>query len=66
MNDEQTAAILLRQDAVSKARERMLGAILSYEPCRVLTIGDAKFLADWASTVSYDAIKAVDEKEGRA
>lgn len=60
-----TEDTLARQDAVARARTRMMDAILNYEPCRVLTIGDAKFLSDWASTVSWDAIRDVDEKEGR-
>ena len=62
MNKQNT---LDRQDACAKARERMLAMLMSYEPCRALTVGDVIWIADWASTVSFDAIKFVDEKEGR-
>ena len=60
-----TQPLLIRQEATRKARERMFEALVGFEPCRTLTIGDVKFIADWASTVTFDAIKQVDEEEGR-
>jgi hypothetical protein len=57
---------LVRQDACAAARERMLTMLLNYEPCRALTVGDVIWIADWASTVSFDAIRQVDEKEERS
>lgn len=46
-----------KQQAAAKACDRMLQALLGYEPCRDLTIGDVKFISEWARTCAFDAIE---------
>lgn len=60
-----TEEILRRQDASRDAYDSMLKTMFSYEPCRVLTIADVKFLAEMVRTVTFGAIEDVDKKEGR-
>lgn len=59
-------ATLLRQDAAARARKRMFDMLVGYEPCRKLQVCDVVSIADWVSTVTFDAIREVDEKEDRA
>lgn len=56
MRDHQ-AILLAKQDAAAKAGDRMLEALLGYEPCRDLTVGDVKFISEWARTCAFSAIE---------
>ncbi len=47
----------LAQAEAQKAHDRMLEMLLGFEPAQSLTIADAKFIAEWARTVSFDAIE---------
>lgn len=58
-------ALLIRQDATAKARERMMQMLLQFEPMREIKLGDVIWIADWVSTITFDAIRDVDDKEER-
>jgi hypothetical protein len=60
-----TRAIILRQEATAHARKRMFDMLVGFEPCRELKVGDIICIADWVSTITFDAIKFVDEEEQR-
>ena len=49
--------LLKQQGAAKKAHDRMLDALIDYEPCGRLTVDDARFIARWCQTVTFDALK---------
>lgn len=59
------ATLKARQEASARVRQRMLEALIGYDPCRDLRIADVQFIANWAQTIAFDAMADV-EAEGAA
>jgi hypothetical protein len=50
-----------QQRAAEEAGEQMMRTLLHFEPCRVLTVGEVKFIAERCRTAAFDAIRACAE-----
>lgn len=46
-----------KQNAAQKAHDRMLEALMGFAPTQDLRVSDVKFIADYARTIAFDAIK---------
>lgn len=60
MMPEAQARLLKQQSAAKKAHDRMLDALIDYAPFGTLRIEDARFVANWCQTVTFDALKEMD------
>ncbi len=57
-NQEKQMKLLAQaQFEAQKAGDRMLEMLLGFEPAQSLTIANSKFIAEWARTISFDAIE---------
>ncbi len=48
-----------RQDAADEVYERMLAALIGFDPCGKLTVADVQYIARLAQTYSFDAFSKV-------
>lgn len=49
-----------RQKLCERIYERMLGVLLQFEPVQSVAVGDVKFIANYARTISFDEIEKFD------
>lgn len=47
--------IRVRQAAAEKAEKRMLDALIGFDPAGKLAVSDVKFIANYASSLAFDA-----------
>ena len=61
MVPEPQTRLRAQQNAAQKAHDRMLDALIAYDPCGKLMVDDARYIARLCQTLAFEALKECEE-----